>query len=255
MGEEVNDNVVDEILKTATADSPESRLEKLEKEVDVLKGSIKRLLLDLRETLNNMENPFQNLQTLAEGLGYTSHTSPQVQQIQIVPSKPLEDQLEGEEEKNELENGSKGVEELRDMDLQKKTPQKAEVVKEKELSEVSSMTQEMEGEYLHEIPQTMLMKYDIERLFEIMGWVRGMLDKYSLESLKLMLEVFKSAGYIRNETVDFVSKVADLVVMNDNFEEMIFELYRLYKILYPEDKSIDSKFLNLILERKVAMWV
>ena len=69
---EVDQAVVDEILAKAAEDTEEGRLEKLEKEVETLKGSIKRLLLDIRETMNKLENPFANLQSLAESTSYAS---------------------------------------------------------------------------------------------------------------------------------------------------------------------------------------
>ncbi|AIY89707.1 hypothetical protein [Geoglobus acetivorans] len=274
MQEGIDESVVDDILKTAEADTPEGKLEKLEKEVDLIKGSIKKLLIDIRETLNNIENPFQNLQSLAEGLGYAASQAPPPQQIQIIPGKPLEEQMEEEtqeaqetpaEEEAEVPaepvggvNGDmRGVKPFHD----NITSQDKVESEEKSNGGESIGMEVIQPEFgaLDDMGKDMLfadkklLKYDIEVLFEIMGWVRGMLEKYSIESLKLMLGIFESAGYIKEETAEFVSQIADLIVMNDNFEEIVFELYRLYKILYPEDRTIDSKVLSLILDRKIVM--
>ncbi|MBE8539193.1 hypothetical protein [Geoglobus acetivorans] len=271
MQEGIDESVVDDILKTAEADTPEGKLEKLEKEVDLIKGSIKKLLIDIRETLNNIENPFQNLQSLAEGLGYAASQAPPPQQIQIIPGKPLEEQME-----EETQEGEKPAEEEVSVDhaggvnegmgfnksvqngfTSQDKPESEENIKGGEFIGMEVVQPEfgaLEGAGKDTIfADKKLLKYDIEVLFEIMGWVRGMLEKYNIESLKLMLRIFESAGYIKEETAEFVSQIADLIVMNDNFEEIVFELYRLYKILYPDDRTIDSKVLSLILDRKIVM--
>lgn len=38
------------------------KIENIEKELHILKGSIKKLIIDIREEMNNYENPFLNLQ-------------------------------------------------------------------------------------------------------------------------------------------------------------------------------------------------
>jgi Na+/phosphate symporter len=45
------------ILDSSSTEDPNKRVEKLEKEVMILKGSIKKLVVDIREQMNNAENP------------------------------------------------------------------------------------------------------------------------------------------------------------------------------------------------------
>lgn len=54
----VNQSQVDQILSAASEDDPEVKLQNLEREVDLIKTSIKRLLIDIRERLNDIDNPF-----------------------------------------------------------------------------------------------------------------------------------------------------------------------------------------------------
>ncbi|MDD4256089.1 MAG: hypothetical protein PHP59_12040, partial [Methanofollis sp.] len=54
----VNQSQVDQILGAASADDPEVKLANLEREVDLVKVSVKKLLIDIRERMNEMENPF-----------------------------------------------------------------------------------------------------------------------------------------------------------------------------------------------------
>ena len=258
MAENLDQNAIDEIISKAEADSPESRLNKLEKELDILKGSIKKLLLDIRETLNNLENPFQNLQGLAESLAVSPQQTQQPQQIQILPPPP---ESFGTNE-SETEKEEKREDKMERKFEEKKGEEEREVEKEvggnimsqSHPSQLEKFEEVMEkGEAVEEKPiaEEIIKKYDILTLFEIMSWVKGMLEKYSIDSVKLMLEIFESAGYIESETKDFVSKVADLIVMNDGFEDILLELYRLHKIINPHDTTMDSKLLALMLDKKI----
>ena len=49
---------IDKILSGASSEDPVARLDTLEKELDFGKTSIKRLLIDLRERMNELDNPF-----------------------------------------------------------------------------------------------------------------------------------------------------------------------------------------------------
>ena len=53
----VNQAQVDHIISTASADDPEVKLLKLQDEVELIKTSIKKLLIDIRERMNDLENP------------------------------------------------------------------------------------------------------------------------------------------------------------------------------------------------------
>ena len=64
----VNQSQVDHIITAASEDDPEVKLQNLEREVDLIKTSIKRLLMDIRERMNELENPF----TIASTGGGTS---------------------------------------------------------------------------------------------------------------------------------------------------------------------------------------
>jgi len=54
----VNQSQVDHIITAASEDDPEVKLQNLEREVDLIKTSIKRLLMDIRERMNELDNPF-----------------------------------------------------------------------------------------------------------------------------------------------------------------------------------------------------
>ncbi|MEM2272065.1 MAG: hypothetical protein QXU17_00530 [Archaeoglobaceae archaeon] len=245
---DVDQAVVDEILAKAAEDTEEGRLEKLEKEVETLKGSIKRLLLDIRETMNKLENPFVNLQSLAEG-NIVPQSAPQ---IQIVPTNiPLCEEKEKEEEKiQETKEEEKG-------DL--KEEERVEVHKEdrgKEKMEAQTLAKQVgvpvEPEFKEKKEKGLIEeknRMDFMTLFNLMEWVHSLVSRQSYEAFKLMLEVFESTGYIKSDTKDLIIKLADLVKSNGS-KEVLIELYRLNKVLNPDDRSLDSDLLALLLEKR-----
>ena len=68
----VNQSQVDHIITAASEDDPEVKLQNLEREVDLIKTSIKRLLMDIRERMNEMENPLSLTASGSPGAGADS---------------------------------------------------------------------------------------------------------------------------------------------------------------------------------------
>ncbi len=188
-------------------ESLEERISRIEKDVETLKGSIKKLLIDLREILNNLENPFQNLQDIAEGL---------------IPIK----QIDENKPKQRSEESIKDTREDKER-AEKKTEEKKTVVE-----EVKTETQ-----------------FDIIKLLNTVEWVKKALEKYDSNTLKTLLDVLELSGLISPDFKKTVIKLIDLLSLDYCIDEMILDLYRLYKIINPEDRSLDSKILELLIKR------
>lgn len=212
------------------------RVEKLEKDVDELKTSVKRLLIDIRETMNRIENPFQDLQGLAKLQEQTS------QQLTQSPGeqKGREEKKGKEEKTKDVGSGlSEAIERTRSLG------QKKEEENEQTREEEQSLKDILES-------GSFLEKFDVVTLYNLMEWISGMLTKYDSSSIKNMLEVFEYAGYINHNSKEFIVCLVDLLEVNKEFEDILLELYRLHKTLYSEDKFMDSKMLDLLLKRKVG---
>ena len=188
-------------------ESLEERISRIEKDVETLKGSIKKLLIDLREILNNLENPFQNLQDIAEGL---------------IPIK----QIDENKPKQRSEESIKDTREDKER-AEKKTEEKKTVVE-----EIKTETQ-----------------FDIIKLLNTVEWVKKALEKYDSNTLKTLLDVLELSGLISPDFKKTVIKLIDLLSLDYCIDEMILDLYRLYKIINPEDRSLDSKILELLIKR------
>jgi len=242
---DIDQAAIDEILAKAAEDTEEGRLEKLEREVEALKGSIKRLLLDIRETMNKLENPFVNLQSLAEG-NIVPQSPPQ---IQIVPAKIPEMGKECEAEK-EIEERKVEKEEMKveEGDFKMDVPvqsSKMEEIREK-MPEKLEKLEKFESET--KVGKARTGKMDLITLFKLMEWVQSVIYRHSYDSFKLLLDIFSLTGYISDETRDLILKLAELAKLDGR--EIFVDLYRLHKIMNPNDRSLDSDLLALLLEKR-----
>lgn len=63
-GARVDQGAINQIILDATPVDPGSKMESVEKELSLVKGSIKKLIIDIREQMNNCDNPFSNLESI-----------------------------------------------------------------------------------------------------------------------------------------------------------------------------------------------
>ena len=70
----VNQSPEDPLPAPPAGEDPDARLRDLECEVDLIKTSIKRLLIDIRERMNELDNPFALAP--AAGRSHSSHKLP-----------------------------------------------------------------------------------------------------------------------------------------------------------------------------------
>jgi len=264
---EIDQSMIDQLVATAEADTPESKIAKLEKEVETLKGAIKRLLMDIREAMNNLENPFQSLQNLAQVINKPLQPQP----VQVIPTPPPkeeekeEEEKEGKKEEKEEKKVEEKVEEKKEEkkeeferkveeEVEKKEVEKEEEDVVKEVEEVDNVFQAPKlvvKEEEKKIEEVMPKRMSVLTFYSMMEWVRRMLEKYDMNTIKELLDLFETAGYISEELKDFTSKMVDIVsVVGDGLDELLIDLYKLHKTVNPNDRSMDSELLKILLEKR-----
>ena len=219
MGDSFDQSMIDKLVATAESDTIESKVASLEEEVAEIKGSIKSLLMDIRETMSVLENPFQNIQ----GIANISSA--------IVSPKPAEEVPEEHPKKEEVED------EPEDEDLEM-----AKIPKNflEDLKKAAKRQQKRGDSKL----------IDPISFYKTIVWCKDMAGKYNQDAIKELLEVFTLLGYIPGEIKEIIVKILDILFKNNNLDNAVVDLYRLYHILYPEDVSLDSKVLDHILNEK-----
>jgi hypothetical protein len=283
----MDQGAINKIIMDSSGEDSNKKVEKLEKEVMILKGSIKKLIVDIREQMNNAENPFLNIQTLQ-----MPAQAPVIKEDPIELDIPENPDMEEEEGKAKKPARSKGK--------GKKKPKPEEDLEEEETEDIGN---DMEADYPGEeaVPEVTgkpkpapampaMSKRDLEMISEfeeqkkmletlknktssigpasltgsrkidpytinqIMDWTRMMIRKNGNERLMDLLEMYVSTGYITEETHAIIKRMSKLMESEPtrppkrlDIKECVSDLYTLYVILNPGDKDLDSKMLNVLL--------
>jgi hypothetical protein len=225
---------IDKLVAEAESDTIESKVANLEEEVTEIKGSIKALLMDIRETMSVLENPFQNIQGIANISGaIISPKLPDEGEIEdhIKKEKPKEEVKEEEEEEEEEEDT--------DMELVKPVPKSSLV----DLKRAARL--------LPDIPDSKLI--DPMSFYRTIIWSKDMVKKYDFETIKELVEIFYLLGYLQGDIKEIVLKLTEMLSKSSDLDSAVMDLYRLYHILHPEDLSLDSKVLDYVLNENDAV--
>jgi len=272
------------IMDNSSADDPNKRVEKLEKEVMILKGSIKKLIVDIREQMNNAENPFLNIQQLQmpaqapvikeDPIELNVPDNPDLDEDEEEearkppkPKKRKKRKEEPEEEELDEESGDDAAEEAKEKaspaadETDKPKPLPTEFSRHdldmmKEFEEQKKMLEAMKSKTSAAGPASLTgsKRIDPYTMNQIMDWTRMMLRKNGTERMRDLLEMYVSTGYISEETKTIIQRMAKLMESEPvrppkrlDIKECVSDLYTLYVILNPGDKDLDSRMLTVLL--------
>ncbi|MDD4496978.1 MAG: hypothetical protein PHV51_02310 [Methanosarcinaceae archaeon] len=208
-------SMIDNIVAAAEGDTIESKVANLEEEVTELKGAIKNLLMDIRETMGVLENPFQNIQGIANMSG--AMLTPQVSADEIVEKPEPEPEPEPEDV---------------DLDFMGPVPGPFEDIK-----RASVKRSVRSGNKL----------LDPLAFYKTIVWSKDMAEKYDQKTIEELVEIFSLLGYIPTDIKDIVIKITEILDKNNNLDSAVMDLYKLYHVFTPEDQSLDSKVLDYFL--------
>ncbi len=225
---------IDKILAGASSDDPEARLDTLEKELDFVKTSIKRLLIDIRERMNELDNPF----TAAASYSTTRFKSPALDHDDVLPGLDVSppDPIDIPKPENNPLAASLESAGLFPPDLKAiYTPP-------------CSTTAHEEAK-----PAGKLKLQKVHRLFE---WVHQGCSRYGHEHMTIMISAYRSMGYITGEAADQIHEIMRMApetrgdVQEIGPNEFISELYVLNRILDPEDATMDRDLIEVLMLSK-----
>jgi hypothetical protein len=251
----VNQAQVDHIISTASADDPEVKLLKLQDEVELIKTSIKRLLIDIRERMNDMENPFNaSMQGAGMDMG---------QQI-TRKARPEKEEPEPEEiPETRVEVPAAPAVQTPPPATQVQSPFPAVPSAQPmfgddglisalraQLATGAGFTPAAEKEKLSE------GKVRLQKVFRLFEWTTKNVRKFGHDRVDLMLESYRAMGYISDESAQLVKDITRLMPtsLGENHEiaaeEFVSELYELNHILNPADTTLDRDMIEVLMENK-----
>ncbi|KUG19153.1 hypothetical protein ASZ90_011145 [hydrocarbon metagenome] len=233
---------IDKILSGASTEDPEARLESLEKEVDFIKASIKRLLIDIRERMNEIDNPF----TAAAVIPPVPATPPAEPEEKTQQEKlpELPDPEPGREEQKQPAYGPYGL----PPEWPGERPGMAFPYP------FGEQTAVLQGRVQNAHEKLRLQK--VHRLFE---WTNKACSKYGHDRLEMMIDSYRAMGYITGDAADQIREIARLMPssLGESHtigpDEFVSELYVLNRILDPNDTTLDRDMIEvLMLKRQKA---
>jgi hypothetical protein len=268
----VNQSQVDHIITAASEDDPEVKLQNLEREVDLIKTSIKRLLMDIRERMNELENPF----TLA-ATGSATAPAPAANidmEVDVAKKSAMEareaaldareSQLDATKAKFESEKRAEAVTE-KPQPARQAPEDRPPLMDEQVFALLRSQVA------LHEknpvaaavIPATppapaapVNEKLRLQKVYKLFKWTHQSVKKFGHDRLEIMLESYRAMGYIAKESCDEIREISRLMPANLGEElevgpdEFVAELYALNRILMPGDTSLDRDMIEVMMEKR-----
>lgn len=268
----VNQAQVDHIISTASADDPEVKLLKLQDEVDLIKTSIKKLLIDIRERMNDLENPIVMGMGQGGGEGYgDDQASSRVASMLRDTSSAVESAAgalkassdakkaeESEKAKAEIPAESTGPAETAAVQAQPQVQgQAAREDLSGQLDLLSAFRAQLaampEKEAIREISSD---KVRLQKVFRLFEWTSKNVNKFGHDRVDLMLEAYHAMGYISDSSCKLVKDMARLMPENigDMHEiqanEFVSELYELNHILDPSDSTLDRDMIEVLMEKR-----
>lgn len=265
----VNQAQVDHIISTASADDPEVKLLKLQDEVELIKTSIKKLLIDIRERMNDLENPIVVGQS-GGGYGQDEASSRMASMLRdtssavesaagaLKASSDSKKSEDSEKAKAESPAGSTGPAETTAAQAQPQV--QAQAAREDlsgQLDLLSAFKAQLaampEKEAIREISSD---KVRLQKVFRLFEWTSKNVNKFGHDRVDLMLEAYHAMGYISDSSCKLVKDMARLMPENigDMHEiqanEFVSELYELNHILDPSDSTLDRDMIEVLMEKR-----
>jgi hypothetical protein len=268
----VNQSQVDHIITAASEDDPEVKLQNLEREVDLIKTSIKRLLMDIRERMNELENPF-TLTAPAAGTAPAPAQSAAIDmEVDVAKKSALEareaaldareSQLDATKEKFEYDKKSEAHQEKQEPARPAPADDRMHLLDDQVLALLRSQAvvpqkNAVAAAAAPAIPAAPVNeKLRLQKVYKLFKWTTQSVKKFGHDRLEIMLESYRAMGYITKESCDEIREISRLMPANLGEEhevgpdEFVAELYALNRILAPSDTSLDRDMIEVMMEKR-----
>jgi hypothetical protein len=255
----VNQSQVDHIITAASEDDPEVKLQNLEREVDLIKTSIKRLLIDIRERMNELENPFT---LVAPGtIGVPAGPSAADIETETVKKSALEKREAALNERESRLDAFQAKKEDMPAKPEPVTPLAEDTnrIMDEQILRIMRSQPGMLSKPVY-VPPTAAEppneKLRLQKVYKLFKWTRQAVKKVGHDRLEIILESYRAMGFISRESCDEIREISRLMPANlgEDHEvgpdEFITELYALNRILAPNDTSMDRDMIEVLMEQR-----
>jgi len=246
----MNQSQVDHIISSASIDDPEVKLQNLQDEVDLLKKSVKKLLIDLRERMNELENPFI-LASAASAPSFAQQApapaAPDREEAQVHQAEPVPERQAPLQPASCIPDNYQSAPPVRQPPEmppynQLLTDEAMLRSLQQKLGEVRAPPEPPQEEKLH-----------LQKLHQLFEWTSRMVKKYGHDRLEIMVQSYRTMGYIEDGAYSQVIEIARLMPESlgecheIGSKEFVSELYILNRILSPNDASLDRDMIEVLM--------
>jgi len=225
----------DPVTAAPSSGDVDVKLLKLQEEMDLLKTSIKKLLIDIRDRLNEKDNPF-----LHPGISYnTPSLFGDGQEEGAAGKEEKEGEAAGDgagEPAEEAMPASKSVqEELADM-----------LSRNGKIPPLSSLASQKAGEKLR-----------LRKIHRLFGWTSKIINRYGHDRLEILLQAYTSMGYLTDAMAGQIREIGRLLpaslgeVHVIGPDEFVSELYILNRIVDPRDNTLDEDMIEVLMTHRI----
>jgi archaellum component FlaD/FlaE len=261
----VNQSQVDHIITAASEDDPEVKLQNLEREVDLIKTSIKRLLMDIRERMNELENPFTLAATGTAGApaGLPAAVT-EAEEAQRSALEAREAALEARESRLDAAKAKMETDSKKEVLPNKTEPvnppfdDSRKMLDEQMLALLRSQAvSPQKAVFSNQTPTAPASeKRRLQKVYKLFKWTNQAVKKVGHDRLEIILESYRAMGYITKESCEEIREISRLMPANLGEEhevgpdEFVSELYALNRILSPDDTSLDRDMIEVMMEQR-----
>jgi hypothetical protein len=260
----VNQSQVDHIITAASEDDPEVKLQNLEREVDLIKTSIKRLLMDIRERMNELENPFTLVTNAPAGSqAGISAEALEAQDAKKTALEAREAELNARESRMDADKARDETENKKEFPVRKSEPVIPSADDTKRILD-EQMLAVLRSQIMPQKPMSLSApvtdqankKIQLQKVYKLFKWTQQAVKKVGHDRLEIILESYKAMGYITKESCDEIREISRLMPASLGEEhevgpdEYVSELYELNRILSPDDTSLDRDMIEVMMEQR-----
>jgi len=278
----VNQSQVDHIIASASSDDPEVKLLKLQDEVELIKTSIKRLLIDIRERMNDLENPIvisggrgsgdevsstmasvlkdtsSAIESAAGAIKSTTDIRRAEEQVQGQGAPVQPSAVPGQAQIPPSPQVQQGQDTYQSYQPQAAVPSPAPQGAKSELdlftalrSQLATLPRE------EEVAKAAIGdKVRLQKVFRLFEWTSRNVKRFGHDRVDLMLEAYHAMGYISDQSCKLVKDMTRLMptsigeLHEIRADEFVSELYELNHILNPSDSTLDRDMIEVLMEKR-----
>jgi hypothetical protein len=256
-----NPVTADQIISATSDVDFDTKFQDLEEEVTIIKTSIKQLLMDIRERLQDYENPFV---MACSGTSRKGNGSPGLSGARTSALEAREAALDARQSRIEMLEA-----EVEEVSCTESPEGPAALVPRAVNGDVKIFEAWMAELLRNGIPVPeqpgQVQKPErlrLSRIYHLFVWTDRAVKKFGHDRLLTMLESYRIMGYLTPVMVEEIREISRLmpVSQDDGYvpevcpEEFVSVIYTLKRILEPDDTSVDRDMIEVMIEHRRQDW-